>query len=1391
MNFSQDLSLGMESRPLYQLYYRRAGIRMPMQLIMPVMSSIADLQLPLNSLLHYVPEDESVYGIPQDDPIVRGEERLIMVEHITQLADTRGNPIPIKIPPGQMTRAYHRKYRKTRPLLNFQAANGNPRTLIVENYALLPHMARYLNNFFRPFSKWWNIQATVWDRVGKIAAMSDRQQYLECRLPPVLPTLPQLTRAESAQTRVTLEPFRSPESLFLLEFWKWLGAHRAESVIAKCPESALDKMNLIFIEGDRWFVMNLGLLNSWRKSESRPDAPMEQLQLQKRFLRLMMTLLETRSVASATPVTTILPEVAPAKDEAAEQAKAPSDVAQAPAEPAPTLAKDEPLTAKVPTESGRSKKIEVFKGVSSDALPENEDQIKVDFDKIEEQIESDLRSLEVINDNYEKALQEGRISESEGSTDVGRETARKIEFVNRPPTLEEGVMNRVNELAEGGLLSAGEYRRFMALSSSYKELPNPYNPNETLEAAMRIDPSSLIIKDASIDRVSKIPDKATVIDKSMLNDTLKVFDNQYIDAVLKKDMLNVVTNLQQTGVAITGYEVEEKQDAINRFEVHTINLTPVQGKPSTVKFMVPKVNSDGTFLTGNVKSRLRKARRDVPIRKVSPSKVALTSYYSKIFVARSEKQVNSYSSWLTNQIAAMGMDAENATVTHLMLANVFDSTLHVPRAYSTLAARFRSFHLDGYDFFFDYHARLARFGEDAVNAAEHDGVIVVGSGGKQKRLVVMDRGDFLYEVTDGDLNPIGTFESLLGLDGKSPLEMIELKVFGKLIPIGVLLAYKLGFTQLLKVMQAPHRIVPVGERLSLSSNEFPIRFENETYVINRDNRTAAMVLAGFTGFENFTRNYSAHLFDKSDIYLNLLESANIGIRYLRELDLMTDLFIDPITREILEEMKEPTTFVGLLFRACELLQTDWSPDETDLAYMRIVGYERIPGMVYGELVKSMRVHKARGGIPNAKIDLHPYVVWQTVTQDSSVKIVEDSNPINCVKEKEEVTYSGEGGRSDRSMVGRTRIFHKSDLGTISEATKDSSQVAVTTYLTSDPNLTNLRGLTSRYEPGKSGSASTLSSSAMLAVTADRDEMRRTGFVSIQNSSSTFAKGYRAAPLRTGYEQVIASRTDDLFAATAKQNGKVSVVTERAITVTYEDGSTQSIQLGRRFGTVAAMTLPHEIKTPLKVGDDVKAGDILTYNSHYFDLDPLNPTTAVFKFGCLLTVALMESPDTLEDSCAISEHAADLLQTQTSEIRNIVVSFKDTIHGLAQVGSSVVVEDILCTIEDPVTAQSHLFDETSIDTLRLLAASSPRAKVKGVVEKIEVFYNGDFDDLSPSLQDIVQESDRNRKRLARDLRVEYASGRVDGSLNIEGHSLAPDTAVIRVHITSNRAFSVGD
>lgn len=1374
--------IGLESALLYPQYYRQFGLRRAVQLVAPTLIPLQKLELPRDSILHFVSDDESLTGIPQDDLILRNNPRLVMVHHNLELVPVEGNPRSTHLPPSTMIKDYHRKFRNTRNLLNYESALRDSRTVVVENYGLLPHLYRYPVSYFRSYQKWINIQATLWTRVKQVSEFSNRQQYLQCKLPKLLPSLMLLRKAEASFTRAVLAAFSEPEALFILEVWKWLGPNRASSQLAKAGTKALANMNLVWEESGVWTLMNLGMLDSWRQptdDEIKAGAdPKQGLitpdQMQKRFLRMLMFLFETRTTpedtdAVAETIATVTQKVVdPVGDQLVEK----------------TVAKPVGVKLTIPeTAETKARTITVRPGLNIDTLPEHPiEETPENAEAIDAAITKDLAAL----DHIQLKLDEAELAKLDEAPAPKESAQPVIEYKPEERTLASGIMSKVDLLADQGMLSGAEYRRFQAISTAYEKLPNPYGEGTLAEQAV-LDPAVL-----QIEQKNEIPNIDTVVDKSMLKSSLFEFDKRYIQEVLPKDVTRMVLGFQHAGVAITGYEVQHIEDALNSSELHTVQLTPVQGKASTVHFRIPKVEADGTFRSNGVRYRMRKQRGDMPIRKVSPSKVALTSYYSKLYVNRSEKQVNNYAGWLTNQIAAMGMDTENEKVTHLMLSNVFDSNNRTPRIYSTMAQRFRSFQVGKYEFFFDYAARHAQFGEEAVKAAEKGGSVVVGRHGET--LLVVDEHDNLYAVEGESLRLLGAtgqLTELLGIQGKAPLEMIELKVFNKYVPVGMFLAHHMGLSNLLTLLKVTPRRVPAGERAGVTDEEFSIRFEDETWVFNRENRLAAQILAGIATFDKSTRNYPAHLFDKKDIYFNVLEQSGIGVRYLREMDLMVDLFVDPITEEILKEMGEPTDFIGLLVRASEMLLTDWSPDETDMKYMRIKGYERIAGAVYGELVKVLRLQRARGSATRAKIELPPYAVWQTIQQDPAVKLVEDCNPIHNLKEKEEITYSGVGGRSDRSMTGKTRVFHPNDMGVISEATKDSAAVAITTFLTADPNFTSLRGTTGEYKEGQLGPTSLLSSSALLAPAADRDDPKRVNFISIQQSAGTFARGYEPTPLRTGYEQIVAHRADDLYAYTAKGKGKVTAMSGKAVTITYEDGSSKSVELGRRFGVAAGTTYPHEVVCPLKVGDEVNEGDIVSYNSHYFQPDPLNPKQVLWKAGLLVKTAVMESVDTLEDSSAISERAAKLLETDITKVRDLIVPFDQTVHNLVQPGAEVDVESILCTIEDAVTAQNNLFDIDSLDTLRLLAANTPKAKFKGKVEKIEVFYHGELDDMSESLQELATESDRNRKRLSREMKTTYTSGQVDDSMRVDARNLPFEHVVIRVYITGPMAAGVGD
>lgn len=280
-------------------------------------------------------------------------------------------------------------------------------------------------------------------------------------------------------------------------------------------------------------------------------------------------------------------------------------------------------------------------------------------------------------------------------------------------------------------------------------------------------------------------------------------------------------------------------------------------------------------------------------------------------------------------------------------------------------------------------------------------------------------------------------------------------------------------------------------------------------------------------------------------------------------------------------------------------------------------------------------------------------------------------------------------------------------------------------------------------------------------------------------------------LRTGYEQVIPHRANDLFAVTAKEPGKVISINKDGVIVEYASGRRQGVQLGQRYGKAAGLTVPHTIRSDLTVGQSFEVGEPIAYNTAFFERDVLNPKQIIFKTAMLCRVALLESPDTWEDSSAISKDLSARLTTTQTKIKDLVVNFDQAIHRLVKEGDSVEPESILCIIEDAMSAENNFLDEDTLDTLRVLGAPSPQAKVKGVITRIEVYYNGDLEDMSGSLKAIAVASDRRIAGRYSAVGKKAYTGSVTDEFRVGTDPLLIDTACIRIYMDSNVACGSGD
>ena len=1065
----------------HQTFYRKFGVRQITQLAAPVATALQYLELPLDSVWHYINYDGSVSGPQNDEFLLRNVKRNVPVFHVDSLTSSVGNPRPIPGTFNAVIKAYHQTHRRTHWLKVPSMAMKDRATPIVYNYALLPKSVRYQQSVYVNYYRWRNIFNTVIDTASQCAEQTGRQQFIFLESPKIIPSVIQLTNAKEGLTQGLLKYFNDTNALVLLDLWKWLTEpiDTTESAFAKIPADKLHLFDFIYQEAGQWFALNLGWLYAWRRPETEADRTyqskmvdqskqkLEDEQLAKRLLRLYMAVMELRTITAKLEAqagqTQELKVVVP-QSETAQPVDADDDE--------PTIDVDDDADLEEVEQTVQEVEADLPTLPTSlpvtdiDALDDNE------FAKLlqaeDEAITADLSMLDEIASKQAESLG--------NSKEEVKSLLEAIEHID----LVDPIVKLCEKLAGDGAISAAEYNRFVRLAESYKHVVSP-DGLQTLENFAKIPQESL-----QLTHPTPMVDTASVVDKSMLASSLNEFDSKYIETVLDKDNANAVLNVQNAGVAVTNYKVSDQEDILGSHQEFVIKLVPIVGVPSTLRFKVPKINEDGTFKSNGVTYRLRKQRGDVPIRKTGPNRVALTSYYGKCFVSRSRTNSNSYNHWLQTQLIAQAIDADNTHITEPMMDDVFDRTLLTPRCYSAIAGKFKGFHCQGYEFNFDHAEVLASWDPAVVKVAETHGSVLLARSASAYLFV--DKFGALFEHIAGTVKPLGSLEEFLGLNpADAPVEYASVGVFGKDIPLGFVLGMEMGLQNLVHALGAKYRVVPAGQRIGLQSHEYALSFSDESWVFSRENQLATLILSGFNEYWKSLKLFSVYSFNKRGVYQNLLETNGLGVRYVREIALMYQMFIDPITKDLLIEMKEPTSFKGLLVRAAQLLLSDQHPDELDPAYMRIKGYERISGAIYTELVQSMRAHNAKLGKSNTPIEMNPYAVWKRIMEDPSKTQAQEINPIKQVKETEAVTFAGTGGRNKRSMTKQTRVYHPNDMGTISESTVDSSDVGINIHTSANPQFTSLRGMSRKFDMKRDGPTALLSTSALLAPGSDRDD----------------------------------------------------------------------------------------------------------------------------------------------------------------------------------------------------------------------------------------------------------------------------------------------------------------
>lgn len=586
---------------------------------------------------------------------------------------------------------------------------------------------------------------------------------------------------------------------------------------------------------------------------------------------------------------------------------------------------------------------------------------------------------------------------------------------------------------------------------------------KTLAEHLNTPPTT--VADNTLDFLEKdLPDPA------MAKSTIANYDNDYMKTLHYHDMSRTLTSLMKEGMFVSDIKEESVHDQFNRYTSYKVKLVSTDGKQHSLNYKLPYVDENGFMLVNGVSSKMIKQQVNLPICKVSPTRVNLASNYNKCLVERTTTKANSFSVWIVKYLSGL----KKLGLVSLGYGDLPVTERVLPYEYSAVSQSFLSIEFNDWKFNLDYPHR---FSSDAVGVTEalSDTDIkkleslefkygtYCGTGPDNTSLF-WDMKDRIHRVTpegkhlDSVVHFVALLDSLFGDEYPLPdmvAEWTELKLLDAVLPIIFVLGYEYGLSNILKLINLDYRFVPQGKRPVMNKDEIKVPFSDGTLIFSRYPLVKSLVAAGLRKFD--TSRYSFISMDTPDAYYALLSDKGIRINYLKGVTSFFKFFIDPITMDVLEHMKEPTNVRDLLLRATEMLSTMEHLPAASLAHHRLRGYERLSGNLYNTATRALAQHQNSKN-PRAVLSINPEEVFMRTMADNTVQNVESINPIHEMKNNTQMTFSGSGGRTSQSFVVNDRQYPDDGVGVMSEATPDSGKVAMTVYTSSNPRLTNMRGM---------------------------------------------------------------------------------------------------------------------------------------------------------------------------------------------------------------------------------------------------------------------------------------------------------------------------------------------
>jgi hypothetical protein len=865
-------------------------------------------------------------------------------------------------------------------------------------------------------------------------------------------------------------------------------------------------------------------------------------------------------------------------------------------------------------------------------------------------------------------------------------------------------------------------------------------------------------KDLTIDDYKKIKNNNPDIKSDYIGNKIKStnpnvhnlkyrnYEKTYNEEMMPRDTVNILTNLNNLDlkVYVKDIKVEDTSTELTLKETYHVTLEDENRVRHTFMVDMPKFLDDKfLYIEGNKKLILKQMFMK-PISKTAPDTVQICSNYKKIFITRYGNKLSSGTERFKRSI----IDVPKV-IYHIGDNNNINNKYMTTLEYDELAGVYSSVSSNGVEIIFNQEEVQTRLNGIKIPP---DSYCI---GFNKKIPIFMNYNTEKIKDADGELRLIDymlkyfdkSFEEKYNqtTSGSNRYTFSRAKIMSKDVPLVLLLAYCEGLTSLLKKADINYHFS--DKRIIETDDTGVIKFADGYLVYDKYPLKNSMLLNGLRGIH--TSIYSYEEFDEKNLYIELFYELYGARNLANAFDSFYQFMIDPITKEILEQLNYPTDFVSVLLVGNELLCDNSFILENNMNLYRIRSNEIINGMLHLELANAYSKYRATANNKNpVKISIPRNAVMKRLMELNTVEEYSTLNPIYELEKMRTVTARGFSGMNTDRVKEDKRSYDKSMLGVIGISTSPDRNVGLLRKLTLEPNIKNGRGFIDIADDKDVDSLSDVNlftaSEMLTPLSVMHDDPIRTAMASKQSSHIIPVKNTSPVLISNGAEQIIQYYLSKDFIVVAKNDGEVVEKDDKAgyIIIKYKDDTYEAIDINSRVtkNSASGFYLVNKLECNLKVGDKIKKDNILAYESRFFRDDSIYGNR--FNIGSLQKVAVMSCYSTFEDSNFITEKVAEDMSTDIVMRKVVSIGKNANIDSIVKIGDSVSVGDILVSFDTSYEDENYnkFLDsvgkeyESEIKSLNKIPI---KAKYAGVIEDIKIYSSVDLEDLSPSLKRIVK------------------------------------------------------